>query len=824
MAPSEFRKHYLLSCIVCLFLFFQIVLPAVATARTLKVGVYDNKPLVFQGEDGSWQGLCVDLLKEIAAQEGWQLEYVPGTWSQCLQRLEKGEIDLQVAIGRSAERSHYLSFSSEPVFVNWGTIYVRPDSPIKSIVDLKGRSVATLENDIHRQVFADLLRRFQITCRLVDVQQYAEVFRLLEKGEVDAGLVNRLYGSINEGHYAVERTAMIINPIKVCFAAPLGRKKFLAAIDDNLVQMKKEKDSPYYRILDQWLGASTSPKQVIPSWVKWVLGVAFLFMLFFLFANAVLKRQVAARTAELQQSNDSLRQSQETLSLALKGADLGLWNWNIKTNAIRVNDRWYTMLGYESGEFPISFAVWKNLVHPDDLERVLAKIQQHLQEAKSSFYEDKYRLKCKDGHWVWIHSRGRILDFDQDGKPSRAAGIHQDITKERRTEDQRRHLEAKMQQAQKLESLGVLAGGIAHDFNNILTAILGNNDLALMELSPSSPVASRIESSSKAARRAAELAQQMLAYSGKGKFFIADIDLNDLVADMGHLLEVSISKRVVLHYHLAENLPAISADAAQIRQVVMNLIINASEAIGERSGVVNLTTGAMDASSEYLRESYLDENQPAGLYVYLEVSDTGCGMDDETISHIFDPFFTTKFTGRGLGMAAVLGIVRGHQGAVKVYSEPGKGTTFKVLFPAIKRDAVTLNHRALPEEEWRGSGTILLVDDEETLRALGKEILEILGFTVLLAEDGVQALEVYRRHGEDIVCVILDLTMPHMDGEQAFRELRQMDRDVKVIIASGYSESDIKEKFLGKGLAGVLQKPYKLTDLQHLLRSIIQEA
>ncbi|NIA19947.1 MAG: transporter substrate-binding domain-containing protein [Xanthomonadaceae bacterium] len=822
MTPIESRKNYIFLLVICLLLLlFQAVQPA--AARTLRIGVYCNKPLVFQGEDGSWQGLCVDLLKDIAAREGWELEYVPGTWSQCLQRLKSGQLDLQVAIAWSAERARFFSFTSEPVFTNWGTIYVRPDSPIKSIVDLKNKTVATLENDIHRQVFADLLQRFQITCRLIDAQHYDEVFSLLEKGQVDAGLVNRLYGSTHEGCYAVERTAMIINPIKVSFAAPLGQKKVLAVIDGQLVRMKKEAGSAYYRIMDQWLGAAVPPKEILPLWVLWVLGVVLLFSLFFLSANAVLKRQITARTAELKRANDNLQKSQETLSLALKGADLVLWNWNIITNDIQVNDRWYTMLGYDPGEFPLSYTIWENLVHPDDIQRVLEKIQQHLQEVNRSFYQDKYRLKCKDGSWLWIQSRGRILEVGDDHKPVRAAGIHQDITREQEAEAQHKRLESQMQQAQKLESLGVLAGGIAHDFNNILTAILGNHDLALTELSPSSPVAARIASASKAARRAADLAQQMLAYSGKGKFFIADIDLNELVADMGHLLQVSIAKQVVLQYHLAKNLPAVSADVSQLRQVIMNLITNAAEAIGKQSGVVNLTTGAMDASRGYLRESFLDENQPEGLYVYLEVSDTGCGMDNETISHIFDPFFTTKFTGRGLGMAAVLGIVRGHHGAVKVYSEPGKGTTFKVLFPAVSRDAVTLNHRQQGEENWRGSGTILLVDDEETLRALGKEMLENLGFTVLLAEDGEQALEVYRRHMTEIKCVILDLTMPHMGGEQAFRELRQLNKDIKVIIASGYSESDIKEKFLGKGLAGVLQKPYLLTDLQNILRSIIQE-
>ncbi|MGB9500262.1 MAG: PAS domain-containing protein [Dissulfuribacterales bacterium] len=821
MVASIPAKKILCLFIVILSPFFHLTYSL--AAAPLRVGVYCNKPLVFQGEDGSWQGICIDLLKEIAAREGWELEYIPGSWSQCMQRLETGEIDLQVAIAWSAERACHFSFSSEPVFINWGTIYVRPGSSIKSIVDLKNKTVATLENDIHRQVFVDLLRRFQITCHLVDVQQYAEVFSLLEKGEVDAGLVNRLYGSINEGHYAVERTAMIINPIKVCYAAPLGQKTVLAAIDSNLARIKKETGAVYYRIMDHWLGGEGQVKEIVPPWLKWVLGLAILFALFFLVVNAMLKRQVAARTAELKQANDRLQKSQENLDLALKGADLALWNWTIGADEIMVNDRWYTLLGYEPGEFPLSYEKWEELVHPDDLKQVSQILRQHL-AGELPFYQAEYRLQAKDGSWVWVHDRGQVMERDDDGKPLRAAGTHQDITRERQEQERQRHLEIRMQQAQKLESLGMLAGGIAHDFNNILTVILGNNDLALMNLSPSSAAGARIEASSQAVRRAAELAQQMLAYAGKGRFLVADIDLNELVTGMGNLLEVSIAKQVVLQYHLGKNLPAISADVSQLRQVVMNLITNASEAIGERSGVVSLTTGVMDASREYLRESYLDENQPAGLYVFMEVSDTGCGMDKETIRRIFDPFFTTKFTGRGLGMAAVLGIVRGHHGAIKVYSEPGKGTTFKVLFPAVSREAVAINHRLKGAvSPWRGRGTVLLVDDEEILRDLGKEMLEMLGLTVLLAEDGMQALEVYRQHAADIACVILDMTMPHMGGEQAFRKLCQLNKDIKVIIASGYSESDIEDKFLGKGLSGFLQKPYQLGDLQAILQSVLPD-
>ena len=384
-------------------------------------------------------------------------------------------------------------------------------------------------------------------------------------------------------------------------------------------------------------------------------------------------------------------------------------------------------------------------------------------------------------------------------------------------------LERQIQHAQKLESLGVLAGGIAHDFNNLLMGVLGYADLALMDLAPEAPAREYLEGIETSARRAAELAKQMLAYSGKGRFIVRPLDLSALVQEMTHLLEVSISKKSVLKYHFAEGIPSFEGDATQVRQVVMNLITNASDAIGDRSGLIGVRTGAQYCDRDYLCETYLDDDLVPGLYVYLEVSDTGCGMTREQEEKIFDPFFTTKFTGRGLGLAAVLGIVRGHSGAIKVYSEPGKGTTFKVLFPIADEAAECVDPEAEVRGEWQGAGTVLLVDDEDTVRALGRKMLERMGFSVLAAADGLEGVEVFREHCDDIRFVLLDMTMPHMGGEEAFREMHRIRDDVPVILSSGYNEQDAVSHFAGKGLAGFIQKPYGSVDLKAALRQVLGE-
>jgi PAS domain S-box-containing protein len=394
-----------------------------------------------------------------------------------------------------------------------------------------------------------------------------------------------------------------------------------------------------------------------------------------------------------------------------------------------------------------------------------------------------------------------------------------DITERKEAEEKRLQMERQMQQTQKLESLGVLAGGIAHDFNNLLTVILGNASLALDELPPTSPARDNLEAIEQTSLRAAELCRQMLAYSGKGQFVVETIQLGELIEDMLSLLKASISKKAILNLHLKESLPALRGDPSQIRQIVMNLVINASEALGDHAGAITLSTGLMECPRGYLSEIYLGESLAEGVYVWLEVSDTGCGIDPETQRRIFEPFFTTKFTGRGLGLSAVLGIVRGHQGALKLYSEPGRGSTFKVLFPAIRQEQPGgVQSGEMKPAEWQGTGTILLVDDEESVLAVGSRMLERIGFRVLAATNGREALEIYRSRRDEIALVLLDLTMPEMDGEETFRELRRMDPGIRVVMTSGYTATEITPRFAGKRLTGFLQKPYTLAALMDCLR------
>ncbi len=486
-----------------------------------------------------------------------------------------------------------------------------------------------------------------------------------------------------------------------------------------------------------------------------------------------------------------------------------------------ISDEIETLCGYPPAEFlHNTIRSFTSIIHPEDQQRVKNSILTAINRKDTFTLE--YRILTSDGTIRWVHENGQGV-FNEQDKICYLDGVIINITDRKRAEEEKEKLQIKIQQAQKLESLGVLASGIAHDFNNLLTAILGNAELTLMEMAPESPARKSVEGIKAASLRAAELTRQMLAYSGKGKFVVEVININTLIEEMWHMLEVSISKRSILKSNYEKNIPAVSADATQIRQVIMNLIINASEAIGEKNGVITISTGLVDATEGYISEIIFDTEVYEGYYVFIEVSDTGCGMDDDTINKLFDPFFTTKFTGRGLGLSAVQGIVRGHNGALKIYSEPDKGTTFKILLPCLDLSQEEQAISKKPESPVLiAKGTALVVDDEESVRSYACMALEQLGFNVLSAKDGREGVEALRKYKDDVTVVLLDMTMPHMDGKEAFREMKQIKPEVSVILTSGYNEQEATSSFTGKGLAGFIQKPFKLSSLKTELLNIFK--
>lgn len=398
-------------------------------------------------------------------------------------------------------------------------------------------------------------------------------------------------------------------------------------------------------------------------------------------------------------------------------------------------------------------------------------------------------------------------------------GIALDVTERRRLESEQ--LQGRLQRGERLQTLGLLAGGIAHDFNNLLASILGNANLATMMLPPDSPVRETIETIEAITETAASLTRQMLAYSGQGRFVITPSDLSSIVEDIVGLLAVSISKRALLTFELAERLPMIEVDVAQIHQLVMNLITNASDALEEQAGQIILRTFAVDADASELTTPGLEEELSPGRYVALEVCDTGRGMDASTCERMFDPFFTTKPTGHGLGMSAALGIVRGHRGAIRVYSESGEGTTITILLPAM--GAVAPVEAAPPSPLLPAvlQPRVLVVDDDDAIRVLLEKAFARLGFDGELVDRGEAAVALFAADPDCFDVVIIDMTMPGLSGEETLHALQEINPGVRVLLTSGYSRGEYIRTVPGR--VTFLQKPFRLKALADELWSLLRD-
>jgi two-component system, cell cycle sensor histidine kinase and response regulator CckA len=433
---------------------------------------------------------------------------------------------------------------------------------------------------------------------------------------------------------------------------------------------------------------------------------------------------------------------------------------------------------------------------------------------------------------LFLHKDGRLVPVSCSVAPIRADGsiggavmVLRDLTQQKRTESIRRENEEALQQAQKLESIGVLAGGIAHDFNNLLTGIMGNAGLArrAVDAGKTEQAASLLRDVVSASQKAADLTRQLLAYAGKGRFVIAPVDPCRLVAEVSGLIRASISKKITLVLDVPENCPLVEGDRVQLQQLVMNLVLNGGEAIGDQPGT--LTVRIRTEHFAERRGHPRADGFPiaTGEYVRIDVSDSGEGMDSETRARIFEPFFTTKFLGRGLGLSAALGIVRGHRGAISVRSEPGRGTIFTVLLPASteSRRSERVSGKINAVRDLQGNGTILVADDEEGVRSLVANVLQDAGYTVELAVDGEDALERLRRLGNEVRLILLDLTMPRLGGAEAATELRQIQPDVPIIAMSGYGDIEVMQRFSEAGVEDFLPKPFTPDELAGKVRDLL---
>lgn len=461
-------------------------------------------------------------------------------------------------------------------------------------------------------------------------------------------------------------------------------------------------------------------------------------------------------------------------------------------------------------------------IHPDDREALKGRIER-LSEAPDGVWEEvEYRYFDEWGRWRWLQDRACVFKRDATGRVVQVVGSAMDITERKEAELERLRMEDRLRESQRLESLGLLAGGLAHDFNNLLVGVLGNASMALQDLPMGSPVWEMVNNIRDSATRAAELTGQMLAYSGRGAFVVGMVDLSGAVREVMPLALTGVSRDLTLDADLAAKLPPVRGDESQLRQVVMNLISNAAESTPDGRGSVLVRTGTCSVDRAWLDRARLGLNLDPGTFVFLEVRDDGAGMDPATESRMFDPFFTTKFTGRGLGLAAVLGIVRGHDGAVRVDTAPGEGTTVTVILP-VAEDAPPVEdaEEPLAGEALSEGGCILVADDEPSVLRILSRVLEHAGFTVTQASDGAEALEQFRRDPEGIRAVVLDLTMPEMGGDEVLRHVWLLREEMPVVLTSGYSSEEFEDRFGDDSGVFFLAKPFTPDDILQAVRQVI---
>jgi len=502
----------------------------------------------------------------------------------------------------------------------------------------------------------------------------------------------------------------------------------------------------------------------------------------------------------------SLRSSEARFRTLGESAPIGIFLTDVGGHCTYANPRMQQI--WDLHEATLMTHGFASRVHPDDLPRAYIWLGKG---GGSDDVRDEFRLVLDDRVERWVLAHSRVIR-DDDGQVVGRVGTVDDITEVRQAAQARREMEQKMLRAQKMESLEVMAGGIAHDFNNLLVGMLGNVSLALLDVDASSPIHALLLDIERAATRAADLTRQMLAYSGRGRFIVEPVDLSALVAEMGSLLRTVLSKQAVLRFDLTSPLPSIEADATQVRQVVMNLITNASDAVADRGGEIYVRTGIQTLDVVPTEHVAADETFEPGTYVFVEVQDTGTGMNEETISRIFEPFFTTKFTGRGLGLAATLGVVRGHRGAIRITSAPLQGATFRVFFPALP--GVTVASIIAPAQpEGVGVGAILIIDDDVTVQVVARRLLERRGYRVVVAPDGIAGVEQFVNSGEQFALVLLDLTMPRQGGAATMAQLRAIDPSLRVLLTSGYREPDVAAQFVGMEPTGFVQKPFRADEL-----------
>lgn len=802
-------QSYVIKCLIAVVLIN--VLPALSKAsEPIKVGIFNNKPIVYY-ENNLAKGLFVEVLDYTAGKENWDIEYIYCEVGDCLKLLKNNELNLVASLGDSVERLKHYTFSKEPVWTFWGTIY-SIDRSINSILDLTGKKIAVRKNNKTTAALKKLLEDFEVKAECIEYDNYESAFAALNKDEADTIAVNNSYAfSKTKGQSHLYKTPIVFNPFSAYFAASKKKENeyLLNAIDSRLRELKTDPDSVYYSFIDKWYGVSGSgywtPQKIFLFSGCFLVLVIVVMMIWRYKSIVSLNKELQMNIKEREEIQEQLVDQMKLLQKSQEIGKIGTWSLYIERDELIWTDENYKIFGIPKST-KLTYERFLECVHPEDREYVHHKWEEAFNRKP---YDIEHRLVV-DGDVKWVREKAE-LEFDESGKCVKGTGFTQDISDAKHAENEKKILEKQLLQAQKLESIGRLAGGIAHDLNNLLSPIIGYSEMLLENPKFESQEKSEIEQINQAGLKASNLVRQLLAFSRKQVLDYKLLNLNDVIAGFEKLLRRTIREDIDINFIKTPELSLINADAGQVEQVLMNLSVNASDAM-QNGGILTIETKNVNLDEQYTKDKI---SVREGEYIMLAISDSGHGMDDETCANVFEPFFTTKAEhGTGLGLATVYGIVKQHGGNIWVYSEVDKGTTFKIYFPVPAANQSSADEAIFPKAvSLGGTETILLAEDHDQVRGVTKQMLIKNGYNVLAATSGVHAIDLFSDSNTEIDLLLTDVVMPKMNGKELYSILAERFSGLKVIYMSGYTDNVIVHHgVLDEGI-DFIQKPFAANDL-----------
>jgi len=791
--------------------------------RIVRVGVYQNRPKVFMGDDGKAGGLFIELLVEIARAEGWTLSFVPCEWAECLEALDQGRIDLMPDVAYSRERDQRYDFHRTQVIESWSQMYAPPGAALQSLTDVRGKRVALLQDSVQQEAFGEMMEGFGLEVTVLPKASLEEAFATVRAGDADVAVANHLFGDYFHREYGLERTPVVFLTAQLHYATAQGRNPdLLLAVDRHLEAWRKEPNSTYYATLGRWM--DRPPVGILPDRVFWIIGITAGLLLLAVGLIVVLRARVRQSTQHLRAAIEdlrrveaALRRSESLLNAAERLGKVGGWEWDLEKELVTGTEEAYRMCGWGRSEAPEGRARVE-----EGLARFESEGRAALQKAFDRCRDDGTPLDIEapfqstSGESLWVRITAEAVR-NTDGKIAKVVGNVMDVTERKKADQTRRSFEEQLRQSQKMEAIGKLAGGVAHDFNNLLTVILGYSELASRHLQEGHPAHKPLAEVLNASKRAAGLTRQLLVFSRSQVIERKPVDINQIVNSIDGLLRRAVGEGIDLRMALAPDLGVTLADAGQIEQVLMNLVVNARDAMPQ-GGTLTLETANVDLDEAYVAKHV---DIVPGPYVMLSVTDSGCGMDAQTKSRVFEPFFTTKERGKGtgLGLATVYGIVSQSGGHVAVESQPGRGSTFEIYLPRESATVAIPPASTVPSARVDGTETILIVEDDEAVRDLEAQILRSVGYTVLVAETEGEALRVSDAH-EGTIHLLLTSAITPGGGEDFIDRLHSARPDVKILAMSGSFDSEVARSARGPQVR-FLSKPITIETLTRKIRETI---